>query len=54
MTLSNSPPLGASSQLLARETGGFSLYGTARTCDGKPSIVRYALRTLYPFAGVIQ
>ncbi|MBF6649743.1 hypothetical protein [Methylobacter sp. BlB1] len=54
MTLSNSPPLGASSQLLARETGGFSLHGTARTCGGKPSTVGYALRTLYSFAGFIQ
>lgn len=30
------------------------LHGTARTCGGKPSIVRYALRTLYSFAGFIQ
>jgi hypothetical protein len=54
MTVSNSLPLGASCQLLARETGSFSLHGTVRTCGEKPSIVGYALRTLYPFAGFIQ
>lgn len=54
MTQSNSLPLGAPCQLLACETGGFSLLGAAQTGGGKSSTVGYALRTLYPFAGFIQ
>jgi hypothetical protein len=53
--LSDSLPLGASCQLLAREAGGFLRHGAAQTCGGgKPSTVGYALRTLYSFAGFIQ
>jgi hypothetical protein len=47
--------LDIASPWLARETGGFSLHGEAPAHDGrKPSIVGYALRTLYSFAGFIQ